>query len=200
MKHKDKDRVQDHIEDRADDHGKHGVFGAAVRPDHGVDGGGDHHKGQADPDDDAILNGIVPQRVRCAEQGQNRVDEHQEHHRQNNTDDGHQGNRVAHALFGQVHLALAQLQAQKGRAAVADHHGQGQGDDGDGKHHIGGAVAQVAHAPADENLIHDVVQGVHQQGDDAGNGKFQDQPADGLSGKGTLTLWYFFFHLDLHSF
>ena len=200
MKNKDKDRVQNHVKDRADDHGKHGVFGAAIRTDHGIDGGRYHHKRQTEANDEAILQGQRPQQVGCAEEGQDRVDEQQEHHSQDDADHGHQGNRVAHALLGHVHLALTQLQAQKGRAAVADHHSQCQGNDGDGKHHIGGAVAQVAYAPADKDLVYDVVQGIDQQGNDAGNGKFQDQPANGLRGKGTLALWYFFFHLDLHSF
>ena len=61
-------------------------------------------------------------------------------------------------FFGAVHVAFPQLKAQVGCAAVADHHGQSQSDDGNGKYDVGGTIAQIPHTVADKDLIDDVVQ------------------------------------------
>lgn len=186
LQRKNKYGVKDHIEDSADDHGEHGVFGTAVCTDHGVDGPGDHHERKANPNRPAIVQRIGAQRIRSAEQRQDRVDEKQEGCGQDDADHGHQGHSVADPPFRAVHMPFPQFETQEGGATVTDHHGQGQGDDRDGEHDVGGAVAQIAHPVADKDLIDNVVKRVYQQRNDAGHGKFDNEPPDGFCGKGAL--------------
>lgn len=63
-----------------------------------------------------------------------------------------------------------------------------------GKSNVGSAVAQIPHAPTDEDLVHNVVQRVDQQGDHTGDGEPYDQPTDGFGGKGTLFFGNCIFH------
>ena len=195
MKDENQNRVKDGVDHGAQGHREHGIFGAAVGPDHRVDGAGDHHKGQADADDGAVLQGIGPQHIGGAEEIQDGVDADEEYCGQKNAHHGHQDNGVADALFGAFNVALAQLQAQIGGAAVPDHQGEGKGHNGDGEDDVGSAVAQIAHAPANEDLVHDVVKGIHQQGDDAGNGEFCNQPPDGFGGKNAAGWRFGLFHV-----
>lgn len=68
--------------------------------------------------------------------------------------------------------------ADKGAAAVPHHHGDGQGHHRQGEHHRVGGVAvgpQIA-GVGNEDLVHDVVQCPHQQGDHAGNGVAAHEP------------------------
>ena len=68
--------------------------------------------------------------------------------------------------------------ADKGAAAVPHHHGDGQGHHRQGEHHrVGGVAAgpQIV-GVGNEDLVHDVVQCPHQQGDHAGNGVASHEP------------------------
>lgn len=58
MEDKNQHRIQNHIDNGADHHRQHGIFGAAVRPNHEIDRRGDHHEGKPDADDEAMLQGI----------------------------------------------------------------------------------------------------------------------------------------------
>ena len=194
LKDKDKNRVEDYVDDGANDHRKHGIFWTSVGADHRVDGCRNHHERQSGTDDKAVFQRKGTQHIGRTEQRQDGVDPNKKDHSQQNADDGYQGDGVADPLFGGFHLSLAHLQAQIGSSAVADHHGQCQRDDGDGENNVGGAVSKVSHSPADKDLVNDVVQGIDQQSDHAGDDKFYDQPPDRLCGKRTLCLWYCMFH------
>lgn len=158
LKGKDKHGVKDHIENGSDDHGEHGILGTAVRPDHGVDGAGNHHEREPNADDPSIVQRIGAQCICGAEQRKDWIDEEQKYGSQDDTDRGHHGHGVADSFFGAVHVAFPQLKAQVGCAAVADHHGQSRSDDGNGKYDVGGTIAQIPHTVADKDLIDDVVQ------------------------------------------
>jgi hypothetical protein len=49
-----------------------------------------------------------------------------------------------------------------------------------GKHDVRRAVAEIADAPADVDLVDDIVQRAHEQGNDAGDGEFAHQLSDAL--------------------
>ena len=183
MEHKNKDRVKHRIDHRAQSHGEHGIFRASVRPDHGIERRRDHHEGKTDANDSAVLQRIGPQDVCCTEQRQDRIDPYQKNHQQHNAHNGHHGDGIAHALLRLFDISLSQLQTQIGRTAVTDHQGKRQRNDGNGKYHIRRTVAEIAHAPADKDLVYNVIKRVHQQRNDAGNGELCDQAPNGLRGK-----------------
>lgn len=86
------------------------------------------------------------------------IDKNDKYNGQNNAYNYGQCNCVSHAFLGCLCLALAQFQAQIRRTTVANHHGQCQRNDRNGKDDVGSSIAQIAHAPADEDLVHNVIQ------------------------------------------
>lgn len=87
-------------------------------------------------------------------------------------------------------FAGAEADAHEGAAAVAYHDGQCERHDGQRKDHRVGRVAvgaQIA-GVGDKNLIHDVVQRAHQQGNDTGQGIAAHQASHGLYAQGLTGL------------
>ena len=97
------------------------------------------------------------------------------HQHQTAGDGQHDG--AAHASAGLIRLVLSKAQADKGTAAVPDHHGDGQGDDGQGEHDCVGGVAVGAKIGGigDKDLVNNVVKCPHQQRDNAGDCVFLHQ-------------------------
>ena len=83
--------------------------------------------------------------------------------------------------------AGTQIQVEAGGAAHADEQRNGQADGGQRIGHVGGGVAQIPHALADEDLVHDVVQGTHQHGQNAGNSKGRQQFGQRLAAQGIFS-------------
>lgn len=76
------------------------------------------------------------------------------------------------AVMCGLFVVPAQADADKGTAAVTDHHRDGQRHHRQRKHHRIGGVAVGAEivCVGNKNLIHDVVKCCHQQRDDTGDG------------------------------
>lgn len=129
---------------------------------------------------------VGPQDVCCTEQRQNRIDPYQKNHQQHNAHSGHHGDGIAHTLFRLFDISLSQLQTQVGRTAVTDHQGKRQRNDGNGKYHIRSTVAEIAHAPADKDLVYNVIKRVHQQRNDEGMANFAMRRPMGSVANGLL--------------
>ena len=177
---KDGHRVEDHVDDAADQGGTHGKLRAAVRTDDGIHGVGKHKKGNTQDQTGEIFPGIFYIVYRCPESCEDTVTKQSEHQCQQDSRHGDQSDGVAHALVGifRVHAPLAD--AQVSRAAVTHQKGNGKSDNGDGEYHIGGAVSKESHPAADEDLIHNVIQGGYQQRHDTGDGEAEHQFSDGF--------------------
>lgn len=179
---KDGDGVQDDVDDTPHQGGGHGKLGAAIGPDDGVEAVGEDEEGDADEDDVKIIHGIGQVVLRGPKGGQDAIPAQGEDRHQHGAASQQQDQGIAHAAVGALGIPLPLAEAEVGGAPVADHQGQGQGNDGDGKDHVGGPVAQVAHPPADEDLVDDVIQGRDQQGQGAGHSKLHHQPPKGCFG------------------
>lgn len=94
----------------------------------------------------------------------------------------------AYTAAGPLAVTAAQGHADKGAAAVPHHHGDGQGHHRQGEHHrVGGvAVGPQIVGVGNEDLVHDVVQCPHQQGDHAGNGVAAHEPPHVLRSQKSL--------------
>ena len=169
----DKHRVQNDIYSGPGKAGGHGEFRAAVRPNHRVHGLAEHIKRNAQRNIKEILLG-VPKRLLVdpsAEEGQDPILKNQVNCRQDQAQHHAQHHCAADALMG-VFVALGpQTDADIGAAAVPDHNRNGQRHHRQREHHRVGSVAERTKVAGvgNEDLIHDVVQGSHQQGDHAGN-------------------------------
>ena len=108
---------------------------------------------------------------RSAEHGENGICKDQIHSGQNDAADQTHHHRVANAPPCLGDFVLAKADADKGAAAVTDHHGNGQ------RHHrkrehdrIGGvAVGAEVAGICNKDLVHDVVQCADQQRNNARN-------------------------------
>ena len=175
---KDEDGVQDGVGDGSRHHAGHGVAGAAVRPDQVADAVGEDQEGHADEGDACVLLGVGHHLVGGAENPQQRGEEHLSQKEVKQPRRGHEDDPVPGNFRRLLRVFPSQAEGEPCRAAHADQQRDGQADGGQGVGHIGGSVAQVSHALADENLIHNVVQGANQGCRDAGNGKASQQFGD----------------------
>ena len=163
---KDKDRVENDIDSGPCQGGEHGKFRTAVCPDHGIHGLPEHVKRDAQRDIKEVLPGASEGFFidRTAEHGNDAVRKNQIYSCQNKAGCENQHNGVAHALLCPFPFVPAQRHTDKGTAAVADHDGNGQRHDREGKHdRIGGVAigAQIA-GVGDKDLVDDVVQRAYQ--------------------------------------
>lgn len=109
--------------------------------------------------------------IGSAEDAAQRLQKSQDHGGQHSAD-ACSGDDGGADRFGRLlRLAFSKLQAEIGGQTVPEQRGQGDGKGGDWGDDVGGSVAQHTDALADEHLVHHVVKGVDDHGDDAGNGK-----------------------------
>ena len=167
------DGVQNDVQRRTRKGGHHGKPGAAVGTDDGVHGLPEHIKGYTQRDVEEIFLGMMIGLGvdRSAEHGENGICKDQIHSGQNDAADQTHHHRVANAPPCLGDFVLAKADADKGAAAVTDHHGNGQ------RHHrkrehdrIGGvAVGAEVAGICNKDLVHDVVQCADQQRNNARN-------------------------------
>ena len=180
VQHEDGDGVADEVDDRPNHRGEHGVGSGAVRPDGGVQAVGDDVEGHAQADDAHILHGVGAAALGDAEQPEDGPLEDQAQSAQDHAAHHAEGEGGAHGPAAGVGVVPAQREGQQGGGPVPDEQGDCQGDHREGIDHVGGGVAQIADGGlADEDLVYDVVQGGHQQGQGAGDGESGQQLADG---------------------
>ena len=175
--------VQHQIDSRARQRGDHGEAGAAVGANDGVQTLAEHIERYAQRDPEEVLFGQAEGFFidRAAKKGQQRVPEQQIAGGQHKAGAHTAQHGAADASAGVLRLLAAQTKADEGTAAVADHHGHGQRDHRQGKHHRIGGVAVGAEVAGigDEDLVDDIIQRRHQQRDHAGESVFPHQFGNG---------------------
>lgn len=168
----------------ARDGGAHGEFGTPVGADDRIHGLAEHVEGDAQRDPEEILpragEGLLVDPP--AEQGEEHVHAQQVDRRQNGAAPKAEQDGAADAPVGVLIPTGAQGDADEGAAAVADHHGDGQGDHRQGEHHRVGGVAVGAEivGVCDKDLIDDVVERGDDKGENTGDGVLPHQRPDPL--------------------
>lgn len=162
----DKERVQNDIDDRAQEGGGHGKSRVAVRPDDGVHSLAEHVERDAQGNIEEILLRVVEGLlIDCSTEHRNDgIGKDEVDGGQHKTAGHGQNDRIAHAVLRFAYLISAQAYADKGAAAVPHQDGDGQCHHRQRKdHRIGGvAVGTEITGIGDEDLVHDVVKGAHQ--------------------------------------
>ena len=151
----------------------------------GAEGLGDDEKGQAQGGDAGVALGVGQHVGGGAKEPEQLPQKQLDQHGVGNAQHGGKGDGVPGDAGGFFLLPPAQVEGEAGGAAGGDEQPDGQGNGGEGVRHIGGGVAKVPHPPADEHLVHDVVKGTDQHGDDAGDGEAGEElwyllPAQGV--------------------
>ena len=187
MAQEDEHRVENGVDDGAQQHADHGIAGAAVGADQVAGGVGHDQQRHTHGGDAGVGQGVGHHAVGAAEQPQQHGGKQFQQHHVAKAQHHHHGHGGAHHTAGGLLPAGAQIQVEVGGAAHADEQGDGQADGGQRIGHVGGGVAQVTHALADEDLVHDVVQGTHQHGQNAGNGKGRQQFGQRLAAQGIFS-------------
>lgn len=170
------DGVKDEVDDGADNGGDHGVGGGAGSADEWGGAGGKDVEGEAEEDDGEIVagEGLAFWAVAGgAEEVHDWLHEDKAEGGEDEATDDEGEEGVADALFSGGGVFAAEGDGVEGGGAVADEKGDGEGYDGEGVdegggHDTGGAGGGVA----DEDLIHYIIEGAYEHGEDAGDGEF----------------------------
>ena len=119
---------------------------------------------------------------RSSEHGDNLPAEYQVNETEHNTAGQRHNHGIAYTLFCPLRPLHAETQADEGAAAITDHHGEGQGYHRQREYHRIGSIAEGPEVGGigNKNLVHDIIQGSHQQGDNAGNRILPHKAADGF--------------------
>ena len=184
MEAEDEQRIQNDIDGGAGQRGDHGELRAAVGANDRVQRLAKHIERNAQRNIEEVLLRLTECLFvdAAAEHGQDRILKDQIDGRQHDAGDDAQPDGISDAAVGILPAIRAQADADERAASVADHHGNGQRHHRQREHHrIGGVAvgAQIA-GVGDEDLVDDVVQRRHQQGNDARNGILAHQRADPL--------------------
>ena len=180
VKHKNVDGIQHRVQDGADQYAVHGQSGTTVGPRHVGQGDAHHIEGGSQQKDGGVVLGVGHHGLSRAEHPEHRLQKEQPRRQQEHSGPQRHDKDVVKRAVGLFVLPLPQLKGGVGAAAGANEGGKGQHDRHHGKGHRGSGVAQLPDSLADENLIHDVVDGVDQHGNDRRNGEVEQQPSNGL--------------------
>ena len=105
--HEYKDRIENDIQDRSDQHGEHSLFRKSLRVDKTVHSKAYHYKNAAAQIDAQVIVRISDRRVARAEQIQYRALDEQAQDRQNRSCKDQHGKRISHDLLRPVRLLFA---------------------------------------------------------------------------------------------
>ena len=169
VKGKDEQRVQNGVDDGADQRTGHGVFGAAVRQNQFAHAGGNDLEGHAQGNDPGVGGGVGHDCGRRAEGRQKGCEKQLHQNGVDHAEDHHHADAVSGDLCRVFLPSRSQIEGKAGGASDADEQGDGQTDGGQGIGDVGGGVAQITDALSDENLVYDIIERSHQHGDDAGD-------------------------------
>ena len=131
LEDEDEQGVKDDVQHRTGQGGGHGELRASVGADDGVHGLSEHVEGDAQGDPEEVLLGALHGALVdvAAEGVENRVGGQQVHGGQQGAGYDTDQDGIAHTAVSLLLVVPAQADADKGAGSVADHHGDGQGDD-----------------------------------------------------------------------
>ena len=182
MQGKNEDGVQQDIGHRADEHRPHADLGKALGGDEAVEAQGHLDENGADGVDAHVIHG-VGNGVLTGAKGQQQILAPQEKHRRQHSGDAHlKGKAAAQDFFRRVMVLLPHVNGSPGRAA-GGHQGRKGGNDQNQRQahaHAGKGQVPVPGNVADVNAVHDVVEHVHQLGDDCGHRQLPQKLSNGL--------------------
>ena len=174
---KDQDGVENNVDDRTDDGGKHTGLGKALRGDEGVHAQHQQHKHRAQNVDAAVTQRIGQGGVTGTEEPQQGGCPGVEHHGQHHRKEQQHGKAVGDDLLCLLLVALSQCNGGAGCAARAHQHGERvqQHKDGSEQAHAGQRCRADAGNMSDVNAVHDVIQQVDHLCNDRRDHELQHQ-------------------------
>ena len=194
MEHKDGNRVADDVRDRPGQHTAHRKIRAAVGADDRIGSLPENIDWDARRDPREIVPRIGQIRLRRTEQRKQRIAENIVEYHHHDPHQHAERHRIADSAVCVLRVLLAKADGNEAACAVADHHGEAERQHRQWEDDARRAVAEIADAPANEDLVDDVVKRPDQQRDRTRHGKFPHQ----LSQRGRPQKVLFFFHNYLH--
>ena len=174
---KDQDGVENNVDDRTDDGGKHTGLGKALRGDEGVHAQHQQHKHRAQNVDATVRQRIGHGGVTGTKEPQQGGCPGVEHHGQHHREEQQHGKAVGDDLLCLLLVALSQRNGGAGCAARAHQHGERvqQHKDGGEQSHAGQRCRADAGNMSDVNAVHDVIQQVDHLCNDRRDHELQHQ-------------------------
>ena len=174
MENEDEQRVENRVDDRADQVTQHGKFRAAIRADQVGAADCDDQKREADGGDSSVSTGIIND-IRCRTK--------EKHHRaqkklNGNAEDCQHGDGVSNIRFCVLRLSSAHAEIEVCSTADAAEQTDGCADHTERKRYVGRCVSEYADAVTDKELVYHVIEGADEHRDDARNRKTPQKSAD----------------------
>ena len=189
MEDKDKERIQNQIDEAADEGAGHGKIRASIGPDQVGTAGGQDYKGETEGRDGSVGPGVSQDICRGSEKLQKRVQKKEDQKAESDPEREHEENGISDKVLCLLGLFPAHGKIEVGRAADAEEQGDRGAGDGQGESDVGGSVSLHADAVADEELVYHIVEGAHEHGDDTGNGEAGHQMVDRFHAQGIFMLF-----------
>ena len=176
----DEQRVEHHVDQRADNHGPHGLARVARGPHDAVEAVAQRREAGKGDDDAHVFLGIADGAFRAAEEGEDVVHERERQPDGRAGDDECEDERMGQDAFRLGVVALAQGDGNAGRRAVAHQHAERGEHVHERKGQRQPRQRQRSHTLPDKDAVHDVEQRHHHRARDGRQGVMPDELADAL--------------------
>ena len=196
---KDKDGVQNDVQNGPDEHAEHGGGGPPLGADEGIEAQGQLDKDGAQQIDADILLGVADGGVGRTEGVQDGLLKDAESHGQDHCRAQQHGEGVAQDAL-RLHPPLRpQLDGGQGGAPLPRKGGKGgdQGDDGEGDPHAGEGHVPDLRDVADIDAVHNVIEHVDDLSRDRGHRQLQNQFPNGGGGQDFIAVPGLFHRIPL---
>ena len=178
MENEDEQRVENRVDDRADQVTQHGKFRAAIRADQVGAADCDDQKREADGGDSSVSTGIIND-IRCrTKEKHHRAQKKLNGNAEDHTEDCQHGDGVSNIRFCVLRLSSAHAEIEVCSTADAAEQTDGCADHTERKRYVGRCVSEYADAVTDKELVYHVIEGADEHRDDARNRKTPQKSAD----------------------
>ena len=178
MENEDEQRVENRVDDCADQVTQHGKFRAAIRADQVGAADCDDQKREADGGDSSVSTGIIND-IRCrTKEKHHRAQKKLNGNAEDHTEDCQHGDGVSNIRFCVLRLSSAHAEIEVCSTADAAEQTDGCADHTERKRYVGRCVSEYADAVTDKELVYHVIEGADEHRDDARNRKTPQKSAD----------------------
>ena len=178
MENEDEQRVENRVDDRANQVTQHGKFRAAIRADQVGAADCDDQKREADGGDSGVSTGVINDVRCCTKEKHHRAQKKLNGNAENHTEDCQHGDGTSNIRFRVLRLSSAHAEIEVCSTADAAEQTDGCADHTERKRYVGRCVSEYADAVTDKELVYHVIEGADEHRDDARNRKTPQKSAD----------------------
>ena len=178
MENEDEQRVENRVDDRADQVAQHGKFRAAIRADQVGAADCDDQKREADGGNSGVSTGVINDIRRRTKEKHHRTQKKLNGNAEDHTEDCQHGDGISNIGFRVLRILSAHAEIEVCSTADAAEQTDGCADHAEWERYVGRCVSEHADAVTDKELVYHVIEGADEHRDDARNRKTPQKSAD----------------------